>query len=94
MKTNMKISSSVIIVASIILLGGCNTTPGSVSVHGSVSYGYGGYYDPHHHWGHGGDTTVIITNPRPDEPDRTRPERPVAKPKPPGGIGRPAPRRR
>lgn len=92
MKADKKLLSSVIIVVSITLLGGCSTTPGSTSVHGSMSYGYGGYYDPYPYWGRGGDTTVIIKNP--DQPDRPRPEPPAARPKPPGGIGRPRPRRR
>lgn len=86
------LSISVVVITCLLLSAGCSNTPGSTSVHGSVSYGYGGYYDPYPYWGHGGDTTVIINNP--DKPGRPRPEPPVARPKPPGGIGRPRPRRR
>lgn len=73
----------VICVAPFVLLVGCGSNP---SVHGSVSVGYGGYYDPYPHWGHRGNTTVIIKNP--DRPDRTRPS-PPSRPKPSGGMGRP-----
>ena len=86
MKADRRLWGSLVVAVS-ILLGGCGTTSSSTSVHGSVSYGYGGYYDPYPHWGHGRDTTVIITNP--DGPDRSRPEPRAARPNPPGGIGRP-----
>jgi len=83
----------------ILFLAGCASSGnGSVSVHGSVSYGvYGGYGYPGYGYGGYPYRPGVPVNPgRPDLPDRpdrpAKPDRPSTKPahRPSGNMGRPS----
>jgi len=90
-----------LVLTGVLFLTGCaGYDDGSVSVHGSVSYGvYGGYGYPGYGYGYGGypyrpGVPVYPNRPgRPDRPDRpARPDRPSTQPvhRSSGSMGRPS----
>ena len=77
----------VVLLVSISVFTGCESTDGGGSVNGSVYYGVG-FYDPWYYGGYYDDGDIVVTPP--DRPDRpVRPEHPIARP--PASTPRPTP---
>jgi hypothetical protein len=81
---------TVVLLVSIGVFTGCESTDGGGTVSGSAYYGVG-FYDSWYYGGYYDDADIVVTPPdRPDRPDRpARPEQPIARP--PASTPRPTP---